>query len=230
MSSFHRLGAFILTRIPSPPQRFMAAATKGCEFVGLDEPELRPDRCVRAVKHQACASFGVAMGERQGQLASLRPSLDGRAFRPHRAHHRGDIVHPLVDRLFGDSIRKALAALVKNDDVRALCNRYRLAGNSRNSSTWQNGSGDENDVVGAVSKKIWTLPLLRIWFWNPCWSRSDRVNSAVVARLTQMFDSPSPVFTPSRKSASNYKARNINQERDINGKNASCSNLPIYAD
>jgi len=140
-----------------------------------------------------------------------------------------DIVHPLVDRLFGDSIRKALAALVKNDDVRALCNRYRLAGNSRNSSTWQNGSGDENDVVGAVSKKIWTLPLLRIWFWNPCWSRSDRVNSAVVARLTQMFDSPSPVFTPSRKSASNYKARNINQERDISGKNASCSNLPIYA-
>ena len=76
------------------------------------------DRRIGSVEHETRDPLRIPGGEHQGQLSAFRPAVDRRSTRSGRIHHRQQVADPLFDRLVGDAIREALAALVEHDHAR----------------------------------------------------------------------------------------------------------------
>jgi hypothetical protein len=112
--------------------------------------------------------------------------------------------------------------LVENDDAGERAKPLQqvlVCSNSQKSSTWETGSGDENDVAGAFSENsicYMDAATLRVSGFR--FHTAFRLDHSAVARQTW-----TSLFTQSRlhaqsRSPKNYGARRINEKSDIKWK------------
>src|SRR6266480_4203321 len=153
-ASLRRLGALKAYQSPFSPVRIQTAK-KPIERFRSHIPRLILHRRKGAKKYKRGGSRGIGSSKHQAHGAAFRPPINGRSIRTSRIHHSAHVANSFFDRLFGDAIRKPLAALVENNyscESGEPLKRMLIARYLPQQFNVRDGTRYQHNVAGAVAK------------------------------------------------------------------------------